>query len=62
MGRNPFITLRKISSAVKKKIGHVAIRNYFKSENISSFSPIKKPLLKPSHKIAKVEAAKNGLN
>jgi hypothetical protein len=42
----------------KKKIGHVAIQNYFKSENISSFSPIKKPLLKPSHKIARVEAAK----
>jgi hypothetical protein len=41
-----------------KKIRHVAIRNYFKSENISSFSPIKRPLLKPSHKIARVEAAK----
>jgi hypothetical protein len=50
--------LRKISSAVEKnqekKIGHVAIRNYFKSENISSFSPIKKP----PHKIARAEAAK----
>ncbi len=36
----------------------MAIRNYFKSENISSFSPIKKPLPKPSHKITRVEAAK----
>lgn len=53
LSEEPMRSLRKVSEKVlndtNKKISHMTIKRYFNNQDIKSFSPIKKPFLKPIH-------------